>query len=192
MAWDIWDKHDAMWLPALLSCSQRLFQWPSWQQQICPFPAEGTFWPEYKASLSRHRNACSCRTLLLLTSLCVLKDVQWKNFGGIIWERQLFHASNSRKYCLQGGCWPLVPGRINTPSHGKRSGMGSRSKEAITAEHYPVDNREAMGCRLCSSLIHKLQMGDITGAIVPCHLVNEYVSDASQCEAQQTAYHVIT
>ena len=65
--------------------------------------------------------------------------------------------------------------------------MGSSSKEATTAEHGPVDDGEALGCRLCSGLIHELQMGDVTGPIAACHLVNGFVSDAGQFEAQQTA-----
>ena len=46
-------------------------------------------------------------------------------------------------------------------------------------------------CRLCSGLIHELQMGDVTGPIARCHLVNGFVSDAGQFEAQQMAHHVI-
>lgn len=69
--------------------------------------------------------------------------------------------------------------------------MGSSIEEATTAEHGPVDNKEALGCRLCSGLIHELQMGDVTGPIASCHLVNGFVSDASQFEAQQMAQHVI-
>lgn len=38
----------------------------------------------------------------------------------------------------------------------------SRSKEGTTAEHGPVDHREALGYMLCSDLIHELQMGDVT------------------------------
>lgn len=79
-----------------------------------------------------------------------------------------------------------------SPPYGKRRGMESSKIEATTAEHYPMDFREAMGCRLCLGLIHELQMGDVTGSIAPCHLVNEFASDASQFEAQQTAHHVIT
>lgn len=44
LLWGIWDKYDAMWLPVYLPCSQQLFQWPSWQQHIGPFPAEGTLY----------------------------------------------------------------------------------------------------------------------------------------------------
>lgn len=46
-------------------------------------------------------------------------------------------------------------------------------------------------CTLCSGLIHELQMGDVSGPTAPCHLVNGFVSDAGQFEAQQTAHHVI-
>lgn len=70
--------------------------------------------------------------------------------------------------------------------------MGSSSIEATTAEHCPMDEREALGCRLCSGLIHELQMGDVTGPIAPCHLYNGFVSDAGQFEAQQMAHHVIS
>lgn len=54
--------------------------------------------------------------------------------------------------------------------------------EATTAEHYPTDNTAVLGCWLCSDLIHELQMDDVTGSVVPCHLVIEFVSDASQFE----------
>lgn len=82
------------------------------------------------------------------------------------------------------GLYP--PGKINL-SYGKRRGMGSSTTEATTAEHW-----EALGCRLCSGLIHELQMGDATGPIAPCHLVNGFVSDAGQFKGQQMAHHVIT
>lgn len=69
--------------------------------------------------------------------------------------------------------------------------MGSSTIEATTAEHSPMDDREVLGCRLCSGLIHELQMGGVTGPIAPCHLVNGFVSDAGQFGAQQMAHHVI-
>lgn len=69
--------------------------------------------------------------------------------------------------------------------------MGSSSIEATTAEHSPVDDRATLGCRLCSGLIHELQMGDVTGPKAPCHLVNGFVSDAGQFEAQQMGHRVI-
>ena len=74
---------------------------------------------------------------------------------------------------------------------GKEGGMGSCGIAATTAEHCPVDDGAALGCGLCSGLIHELQMGDVTGPIAPCHLVNGFVSDAGQFEAQQMAHHVI-
>lgn len=78
-----------------------------------------------------------------------------------------------------------------TPSYGKRKGMASSSTEATTAEHSPVDDREALGYRVCSGLIHEIQMGGVTGPNAPCHLVNGFDSDAGQFEAQQMAHHVI-
>lgn len=116
--------------------------------------------------------------------------VEKRDFGEGTWVRYQSHAVNSRRYCLWGGCWPLPPGRIK-PSNGKRGGIGSSIVEATTAEHGSVDEKEALGCGLCSGLIHELQMGDVTGPIASCHLVNGFVSDAGQFEAQQMAHHVI-
>lgn len=80
--------------------------------------------------------------------------------------------------------------RIN-PSYGKIAGTASSGTEATTAEHGPGERREAHGCRVCSGLIHEIQMGDITGPRASCHLVNGFVSDAGQFEAQQMVHHVI-
>lgn len=45
--------------------------------------------------------------------------------------------------------------------------------------------------RLPQLSIAHIQMGDVTGPKAPCHLVNGFVSDAGQFEAQQMAHHVI-
>lgn len=70
-------------------------------------------------------------------------------------------------------------------------GMVSSSTEATTAEHGPIDDREAQGCCVWSGLIHEIQMGDVMGPRAPCHLVNGFVSDAGQFEAWQMVHHVI-
>lgn len=65
------------------------------------------------------------------------------------------------------------------------------SAEATTAERSSVMDREAQDSRVCLGLIHEIQMGDVTGPKAPCHLVNGFVPDAGQFEAQQMAHHVI-
>lgn len=67
-----------------------------------------------------------------------------EGFGEGTWAKQRSHAVNSRRYCLQGGCWPLPPGRIKpTPLlFEERWGMGPSSKEATTAEQAPMEDAE--------------------------------------------------
>lgn len=77
------------------------------------------------------------------------------------------------------------------PLYGRRKETTSWWTEASTAEHGPVDARVALGCRVCSGLIRRIQMGDVTGPRASCHLVNGFVCDAGQFEGQQMAHHVI-
>lgn len=77
------------------------------------------------------------------------------------------------------------------PLYGRRKEIASWCTEATTAEQDPVEARVALGCRVCSGLIRRIQMGDVTGPKANRHLVNGFVCDAGQFEGQQMAHHVI-